>query len=69
MDGVVFQHATEALTYLNGRVPPALHGPTVGIICGSGLNGLADTVLPEPRHEVPYTDIPHFPESTGTITR
>lgn len=57
--------ATEALHYLNERIPPALQLPIIGIVCGSGLNGLSNTVLLEPRYEVPYADIPHFPQSTG----
>ncbi|KJE96307.1 nucleoside phosphorylase [Capsaspora owczarzaki ATCC 30864] len=36
--------------------------PSVGIICGSGLGGLADQ-LQEPI-SVAYADIPHFPHST-----
>ena len=59
------QQAAEALTYLRKKVPAELHGPVVGITCGSGLSGLAESVLPEPRCEIPYTDIPHFPPSTG----
>ena len=59
------QQAAEALRYLQERLPPRLHQPIIAIICGSGLNGLADAVLPEPRFEIPYTDIPHFPPSTG----
>ena len=55
----------EALRYLQKRLPPRLHQPIIGIICGSGLNGLADAVLPEPRFEIPYINIPHFPPSTG----
>lgn len=66
MDGAVAQQTSEALRYLQDRVPQQLRGPVIGIICGSGLNGLADTVLSEPRMEVPYADIPHFPRSTGT---
>lgn len=36
--------------------------PTVGLILGSGLNSLADTV--ENAVRIPYGDIPHFPIST-----
>lgn len=41
------------------------HRPTVGIICGSGLSGLADTM--EDPSVFPYGDIPDFPISTGKI--
>lgn len=36
--------------------------PVVGIILGSGLNGLADSVHEAVR--IPYSDLPHFPVST-----
>ncbi|KAF0046682.1 hypothetical protein F2P81_000315 [Scophthalmus maximus] len=37
--------------------------PTVGIVCGSGLGGLAD-MLKDPQ-VFKYSDIPNFPRSTG----
>jgi hypothetical protein len=61
----IFQQATEAVEYLRMSLPPPLRNPRVGIICGSGLGGLADTIHPEPKHEVAYVDVPHFPKSTG----
>ena len=36
--------------------------PVVGLILGSGLNGLADSVQ-NPIH-IPYSDLPNFPTST-----
>lgn len=65
MENAISQQTTEALRYLQAKIPPKLHQPVIGIICGSGLNGLADTVLLEPRFEIQYADIPHFPSSTG----
>ncbi len=65
MDGAVAQQTAEALHHLQERIPQRLRGPVIGIICGSGLDGLADTVLPDPRMEITYADIPHFPISTG----
>lgn len=65
MESTISQQIAEALRYLQAKVPPDLHQPVIGIICGSGLNGLADAVLPDPRSEIPYTEIPHFPPSTG----
>jgi purine-nucleoside phosphorylase len=38
------------------------HTPRVGVICGTGMGGLADAV--ENRTIVPYDAIPHFPLST-----
>lgn len=37
--------------------------PTVGIVCGSGLGGLAE-MIKDPQ-VFKYSDIPHFPRSTG----
>ena len=66
MENATSQQIAEALRYLQEKLPPMLHHPVIGIICGSGLNGLADAVVSEPRFEIPYTDIPYFPPSTGT---
>ncbi|KAI9785022.1 MAG: hypothetical protein M1839_001219 [Geoglossum umbratile] len=60
----VFQKATAAVQYIRISLPPSLASPRVGIICGSGLGGLADTIHPQPKYEVAYADIPHFPVST-----
>ena len=62
----VFAQATETFQYLRSALPHELQQPIVGIICGSGLGGLAKTVHPEPRIEKDYEQIPHFPSSTGT---
>lgn len=37
--------------------------PEIAIICGSGLGGLAELILN--KTVIPYSDIPHFPKSTG----
>lgn len=36
--------------------------PEIGIILGTGLSGLADQI--DAIKEIPYADIPHFPQST-----
>ena len=66
MENVIPRQIAEAFHYLQAKVPPKLRQPVIGIICGSGLDGLADTVLPDSRYEISYSDIPHFPPSTGT---
>lgn len=38
--------------------------PLVAIVCGSGLGKIADMVTDQ--IVVPYSDIPEFPQSTGT---
>lgn len=69
MDDSISQRCEEALRFLKERISSELDQPAVGIICGSGLGGLENSVLPEPRLEVQYRDIPHFPQSKGTLTR
>lgn len=69
MDDLIFQHSSDALHYLENKIPPELRLLSVGVVCGSGLGGLAKTVMPHPRLEVDYTDIPHFPASKGTQNR
>ncbi|XP_050312228.1 purine nucleoside phosphorylase-like [Anthonomus grandis grandis] len=49
----------ETVQYLQKRVP---FTPKVGIICGSGLGSLAECLV-DPI-EIPYSTIPHFPQST-----
>lgn len=49
--------------YILGRAATAGHTPTLGIVCGSGLGGLADMV--DCPVCLPYTDIPGFPVSTA----
>ena len=65
MENNISAHSAEALEYLSTRLPTVLKRPQVGIVCGSGLGGLVDTVIPSPRYEIPYSAIPHFPRSTG----
>ena len=59
------KRVVEASEYLQTIVPPDLQNPTVGIVCGSGLGGLAELLLPHPQVTVAYADIPHFANSTG----
>ncbi|KAI9836676.1 MAG: hypothetical protein M1819_001312 [Sarea resinae] len=59
-----FRAATEAAQHVQSLLPQDLMVPRIGIICGSGLGGLADTIQPEPRVEAAYATIPHFPKST-----
>lgn len=52
---------TEAIaTFLSER---CRHRPKIGIICGSGLSGLADVL--KDQEVIPYEDIPNFPVCTG----
>ncbi|MCJ1396501.1 hypothetical protein MMC18_009392 [Xylographa bjoerkii] len=60
----LFKKAMSSVHFLQGLLPLELEKPRIGIICGSGLGGLADAVDPKLQLEVPYHDIPHFPRST-----
>jgi len=44
---------------------PGVKPPKIGIICGTGLGGLADTLVD--KVDVEYKDIPSFPISTGVV--
>lgn len=65
MENQILQNVAKALDFVRAQLIPELQKPSVGIVCGSGLGGLADSVLPHPRHEIKYADIPFFPQSTG----
>jgi purine-nucleoside phosphorylase len=53
------QQASEAAQYVQLHFQPI---PRVGLILGSGLGGLAESV--SDATVIPYADIPHFPEVT-----
>ena len=49
----------EAADYLRSRTR---HTPTIGLVLGSGLSGLAEQIADA--DTIPYGEIPHFPVST-----
>lgn len=51
-----------AANYISSLLTPELKHPQVGIICGSGLSGLAR--LMEEAITIPYSHIPGFPRAT-----
>ncbi|GAA6024137.1 hypothetical protein JCM10207_001595 [Rhodosporidiobolus poonsookiae] len=53
---------TQALVDIRSRLPKELRTPKVAIVCGSGLQGLAEVI--QDRVEVNYADITGFGEST-----
>jgi len=55
-----FDQVIEAATFLQGRL--GLLEPRIGIVLGSGLGAVADSVA-EPV-VIPYSQISHFPQST-----
>ena len=56
---LLYEHIQEATDYLENRVN---FKPAIGIILGTGLGELTEDI--EVMAEVPYGEIPHFPEST-----
>lgn len=56
---VDYDEVQEIVTFLQSKTSVK---PEIGIICGSGLGGLADLI--ENSETIDYKDIPHFPVST-----
>lgn len=54
---------SETLAKITSLLPSHLQRPVVGIVCGSGLSGLADAVRDVVY--VPYENLPGFAKSTG----
>ena len=52
-----------SINAIKSFLPDKLQNPLVGIVCGSGLSGLADEF--KDKVIVPYEDIPGFAKSTG----
>ena len=61
----VYDKAVESLRYILRLLPLKLQDVQTGIICGSGLGGLADQVASGSWIGIPYKDIPYFAQSTG----
>jgi purine-nucleoside phosphorylase len=55
-----YDQVAEAAAFLRARLGSLL--PKVGIVLGSGLGAAAEAVAKP--HIVPYSEIPHFPQST-----
>jgi purine-nucleoside phosphorylase len=58
--GAGYEAVAEAVAFLQAQ---GGHKPLIGIICGSGLGGLADLVADA--IAIGYERIPNFPVSTG----
>jgi purine-nucleoside phosphorylase len=55
-----FDQVSEAATFLRNKLDPL--APRIGIVLGSGLGAVADSV--SDAILIPYAEIPHFPQST-----
>ena len=55
-----YDHVSEAARFVRGRLGKL--GPKVGVVLGSGLGAVANTV--KESITIPYREIPHFPQST-----
>jgi purine-nucleoside phosphorylase len=62
-----YEKAQEAAACLRAAAAPffSQHAPAIGIICGSGLGGLGQSLHAFPQQQVGFADIPHFPGATG----
>lgn len=60
----LYAQCLETANFIRDSVPEELRSPEVGVICGSGLGGLADTVEEGARVDISYSDIPNFAQST-----
>ena len=56
-----YKRLAETAEWLKARMPAI---PEIGIVCGSGLGGLADS-MDAAKDSFDYKDIPNFPHSTG----
>ena len=61
----IFQNATRAANFLKDQLPESLRVPKLGIVCGSGLGRLSESVDAMTKVEISYENIPYFPRSTG----
>ena len=62
-----FETIPSTVEAIRSQLPDGLKNPRVGIVCGSGLSGLAASM--KEVVEVAYDDIPGFEKSTGTRYR
>ncbi|KAG8629023.1 hypothetical protein KVT40_002888 [Elsinoe batatas] len=61
----IYTKATEAVSFIRSKIGnQELHQPRIAVVCGSGLGGIADVIDEETKFEVPYSTIPHFPQTT-----
>ena len=63
-DTLGFTHATAAAAAAADRLRSGLPAATVGVILGSGLGAVADTVVDHGGTALAYGEIPHFPTSS-----
>ncbi|KAI9672425.1 MAG: hypothetical protein M1829_004504 [Trizodia sp. TS-e1964] len=61
---MAYESAIDSGNFLLSSLPESLQRPSVAIVCGSGLGGLAEALHLEPRVEIAYGDIPNFPKAT-----
>ncbi len=62
MDEILKKRREEISDAVNAIREKTKSSPNLGIILGTGLGELARSIVPEV--EIPYTSIPHFPNST-----
>jgi purine-nucleoside phosphorylase len=63
-DVLGYAHAAAAAAVIADRLRLGTPAASVGVILGSGLGAVADTVLEQGGAAIPYGEIPHFPTSS-----
>lgn len=62
----LFEDLLTSVEFIRDQLPSSLSRPPIGIICGSGLGGLADTVRSDRSTvAIEYSSVPGFSTSTG----
>lgn len=59
-----FEEYQTTADYLTSHLPEEFKRVELGVICGSGLGGLVDTIDQSTKVEFPYHEIPNFASST-----
>ncbi|AOW07894.1 nucleoside phosphorylase domain-containing protein [Yarrowia lipolytica] len=59
-----FDLSLKSANKISDKLPKELQNPQIGIVCGSGLGGLANALKAEPQVTIEYKDIPGFKVST-----
>ncbi len=64
----IYEQAQEAANFLRSRIAAPLIQARIGIICGSGLGGLVESLHATSRQTVDYGEIPYFPRAKGMLS-
>ncbi|KAK9478896.1 nucleoside phosphorylase domain-containing protein [Lipomyces japonicus] len=63
-ESTLLDRANAVCEYIRSKLPDDLARTRVAVICGSGLNGLADALNGNVRFEFKFSELPYFPVPT-----